>query len=147
MMLQVLWTVTILKFSYIMYRQPKIRVTNSKWVYLERSDRYKNNETNGKSLAYIVFNLCPFGYTILHRNTCIALFIDKWCAVGNADWDQVQINTFSNLYSDTFVYRNYCEHSQKTSGSNMTSDMTKNSFFKLQNIIISHVWGGQKKQK
>ena len=28
-MLQVLWTVTILKFSYIMYRQPKIGVTNT----------------------------------------------------------------------------------------------------------------------
>ena len=53
----------------------------------------------------------------------------QWCVVGSADWDQVQINTFSSLYSDTIVHINYCEHSLKTSGSNMTSNMTKKIIF------------------
>ena len=75
------------------------------------------------SLHSLVY-LRPFGYAILHRNKCIIRRL-QWCGVGSADGDQVQINTFSNLYSDTFVHRNYCEHSQKTSGSNMTSNMTK----------------------
>ena len=71
-MLQVLWTVTIRKFLYMRYRQPKIRLTNYslKWVYLERADKYKNNKTNGKSLAYIVLFIyahldMPF-YIVIH---------------------------------------------------------------------------------
>ena len=75
--------------------------------------KYKNNKTNSKSLAYIVVFYA-------HLNMPFYIVINvfrrlKRCVVGSADWDQVQINTFSWHLLSLTLHQTDFQRSSKSS--------------------------------